>query len=148
MRIALVSTGLGRMRRGFESFTESLFNALRMEHEDIDVTLFQGGGKSGERRVVVPNFHRADFPARQLSALNANHLEKRSFAFALYPRLRLGQYDIVHYNELTMGSAALSLAKAIWWKLQAPLLQWRPVAAGPLPPSLRFRADIDRTGSG
>ena len=63
MRIALVSTGLGRVLRGFESFSESLFQALRVSAPDIDVTLFQGGGKSGKRCLVVPNLHRYDAPA-------------------------------------------------------------------------------------
>ena len=107
--MALVSTGFGRVQRGFESFTESLFNALRPLGSDLDVTLFQGGGKSGEHRVVVPNLHRADFPARLFSDLTASHVEKRSFAAALYPILRAKHVDVVHYNELTMGSALFHL---------------------------------------
>jgi Glycosyltransferase len=111
MRIALVCTGLGRIRRGFESFTESLFCSLRSQFPDLPVTLFQGGGKSGDHRVVVPNLHRGDLPARWFNDLNANHLEKRSFALALYPMLRAGHYDLVHYNDLTMGSALFHLRR-------------------------------------
>jgi glycosyltransferase involved in cell wall biosynthesis len=111
MKIALVSTGLGRVLRGFESFTESLFQALRKDTPDIHVTLFQGGGRSGDHRVVVPNFHRYSAPARWLGYAKGNLLEKRSFALALYPILRWGHYDIVHYNELTMGSALYHLRR-------------------------------------
>jgi hypothetical protein len=99
MKIALVSTGLGRVLRGFESFTESLFQALRKQAPHIDVTLFQGGGKSGERRIVIPNFHRYDIPARWFDHERGDLLEKRSFALALYPFLRLCHYDIVHRSE-------------------------------------------------
>lgn len=56
MKIALVSTGLVQVLRGFESFTEDLFCALRQHSPDIDVTLLQGGDRTGERRVVVPTF--------------------------------------------------------------------------------------------
>ncbi len=42
MRVALISTGLGRVLRGFESFTSSLFSALRSQAPDLDVLLFQG----------------------------------------------------------------------------------------------------------
>lgn len=111
MKIALVSTGLGRVLRGFESFTESLFESLRKYAPHVDVTLFQGGGRSGERRVVVPNFHRYDAPARWFGYEKGNLLEKRSFALALYPLLRWGHYDIVHYNEPVMGSALYHLRR-------------------------------------
>lgn len=99
------------MLRGFESFTESLFHALRSRAPEVDVTLFQGGRQDGERRVVLPNFHRSDIPARWFDHLAAGHIEKRSFALSLYPRLRAGGYHVVHYNELTMGSALFHLRR-------------------------------------
>jgi len=111
MKIALVSTGLGRIKRGFESFAESLFQALRHRASQIDVTLFQGGGKPGERRVVVPNLHRYGVPARWLGYDKGNLLEKRSFALLLYPLLRIERYNVVHYNELVMGSALFHLRR-------------------------------------
>ena len=58
MKIALASTGLGRILRGFESFTESLFKNLHSQIPDLDVTLFQGGGKARERTVIIPNLLR------------------------------------------------------------------------------------------
>jgi 1,2-diacylglycerol 3-alpha-glucosyltransferase len=111
MKVALVSTGLGRVLRGFESFTESLFHALGRDAPQIDVTLFQGGGKNGEHRVSVPNFHRHDAPARWFGYEKANLLEQRSFALSIYPLLRQGHFDIVHYNELVMGSALYHLRR-------------------------------------
>ena len=109
MKIALVSTGLGRVLRGFESFTGSLFQALRKQAPNIDVTLFQGGGRPDKRRVAVPNLHRYDIPARLFGYDKANLLEQRSFALFLYHLLRRRRYDIVHYNELVMGSALYHL---------------------------------------
>jgi glycosyltransferase involved in cell wall biosynthesis len=76
---------------------------------DIDVTLFQGGGNEAERRIVIKNLHRADVPARWFSSYQASLLEQRSFALFLYPRLRQGGYDLVHYNELVMGSTLYHL---------------------------------------
>lgn len=118
MKIALVSTGLGRVLRGFESFTESLFESLREYAPDVNVTLFQGGGRSGDRRLVVPNYHRYDAPARWFGYEKGNLLEKRSFALALYPLLRWGHYDIVHYNELVMGSALYHLRRIFGGKFK------------------------------
>lgn len=110
-RIALVSTGLGRVLRGFESFTDSLHEALCRYVPQLDVTLFQGGASSRANTVVVPNFHREDLPARLFSPLQASLIEYRSFALALYPILRVGKYDVVHYNELPMGSALFHLRR-------------------------------------
>lgn len=111
MKIALVCTGLGRVLRGFESFTESLFQALGTFAPEMDVSLFQGGGKPAERRFIVPNFHRYDAPARWFGEEIANLLEPRSFALFLYPRLRKGGCDIVHYNEIVMGSVLYHLRR-------------------------------------
>ena len=118
MKIALVSTGLGRIKRGFESFTESLFQALQNQAAQIDVTLFQGGGNPGDRRVVVPNLHRYGAPARWLGYDKGNLLEKRSFALFLYPWLRREKYDVVHYNELVMGSALFHLRRIFGGKFK------------------------------
>jgi glycosyltransferase involved in cell wall biosynthesis len=48
--------------------------------------------------------------------LTASHIEKRSFALFLYPRLVCGGYDIVHYNELTMGSALFHMRRLLGGK--------------------------------
>lgn len=111
MKVALVCTGLGRIYRGFESFTASLFQALRDYAPHIDVTLFQGGGMARKRCVVVPNFHREDIPARWFDSYTANLIEQRSFALFLFPILLRDKYDIVHYNELVMGSALFHLRR-------------------------------------
>lgn len=112
MKIALVSTGLGRVLRGFESFTGSLFQNLRLQIPDLDVTLFQGGGKARERTVVIPNLYRG-LTERRLGKNRASLLEHRSFALGLYPLLRKGKFDIVHYNELCMGSALFHLRRIL-----------------------------------
>jgi 1,2-diacylglycerol 3-alpha-glucosyltransferase len=117
MKIALVSTGLGRILRGFESFTDSLFHNLRTQALDLDVTLFQGGGKSVPRTVVIPNLHRG-LTGSWLGQYRAGLLEHRTFALALYPLLRKGCFDIVHYNELSLGSALFHLRRLFGGKFK------------------------------
>lgn len=109
--VALVSTGLGRVLRGFEAFTSSLYDALTVHVPDLNVTLFQGGRCGRREAVVVPNLHRADIPAKWFGPLSAGLLEKRSFALALYPTLVRKGYDVVHYNDLAMGSALYHLRR-------------------------------------
>jgi glycosyltransferase involved in cell wall biosynthesis len=110
MKIALISTGLGRVLRGFESFNSSLFQNLRSQAPDIDITLFQGGGNAGERRIVVPNIYRGLID-RWIGPYRASVLEHRSFALSLYPLLRKGHFDIVHYNELCLGSVLFHMRR-------------------------------------
>lgn len=111
MKVALVAAGLGRVTRGFEAFTASLHQALRAGAPELGLTLFQGGGRADEGVVVIPSLHRADLPARWLGEFGATLVEKRSFALALYPLLRRGGFDLVHYNELTLGSALFHLRR-------------------------------------
>lgn len=112
MKIALVSTGLGRVLRGIESFNNSLFQNLRAQAPGVDVTLFQGGRTSGDRRVVVPNIYRR-LTEGWIGQYEASRLEHRSFALSLYPLLRKGRFDIVHYNELCLGSALFHLRRLL-----------------------------------
>ena len=113
MKIALACTGLGRVVRGFESFTESLYCALKSHAPDLNVTLFQGGRRTEAGRIYVPNFHRYDIPGRWVGNERANYLEQRSFALSIYSWMRLGKFDIVHYNELVMGSALFHLRRLL-----------------------------------
>lgn len=75
---------------------DALFLQLRTRWPALDVHLFQGGACAGARRHWVPNCHRSDIPARWLGENRAGLLEKRSFARAIYPRVRSGKFTIVH----------------------------------------------------
>ncbi len=126
------------MVRGFESFTESLFQSLRRYAPAVDVTLFQAGGWNRCRCKSIPSFHRQDAPARWFGHHKASLLEERSFALCLYPHLRAGGYDIVHYNELCMGSALFHLRRFLGGRFR--LLYCN---GGPAPPELyHHRCDI------
>ena len=111
MKIALVCTGLGRVRRGFESFTESLFHQLREACPQLDVVLFKSAGEVEDRQRVIHNWHRNDAPARWLRPDRALRVETRSFALCLFPELLARGFDLVHYNELTFGSALWHLRR-------------------------------------
>jgi 1,2-diacylglycerol 3-alpha-glucosyltransferase len=111
MKIALACSGVGRELRGFEAFTESLYGALRRYDLHIDVTLFQGAGLKNKHRVTVSSLGRYDFPARIFGSQKAYMLETRSFGVTLYPLLRSGRYDVVHYNDLLTGSVLFHLRR-------------------------------------
>ena len=111
IRVALLCSGLGRVQRGFEAFTEALFGVLSGQAQHINTTVFQGGSTLGPNRVVVPNLRRNGALSGVLSPRQAAQLEERSFALAVYPSLRRGRFDVVHYNQIMVGSALFHLRR-------------------------------------
>jgi 1,2-diacylglycerol 3-alpha-glucosyltransferase len=111
MKIALVCSGIGREHRGFEAFTQSLFLALDEHVHEHDVTLFKGAGEKKVKELIVPSLGRYGLPTRLMDPKRAYMIETRSFGCALYPVLRYGRFDIVHYNDLLTGSVLFHLRK-------------------------------------
>jgi len=100
-RVALVCTGVGYVNRGFERLARDLFETMR---DKVDVTLFKGGGPSSEREVQLRVPRRTDPHAALLGRDRALHLEYALYAARLYPRLRRGEFDVVHYLEPYLGN--------------------------------------------
>ena len=108
MKIALLCSGLGHIRRGHEVFARGLFDLLRNE---LDITLFKGGGEPREREVVVPNIprnspalagvHALATPKWMAAAQEQERLraEGESFTWGALPALLAGGFDIVHTLE-------------------------------------------------
>lgn len=108
MRIALLCSGLGHIRRGHEVFARDLFDLLK---DDLDITLFKGGGEAAHREVVVPNIprnspslanvHALASPRWMAAAQEQEQLraEGESFTWGAMPALLAGDYDIVHTLE-------------------------------------------------
>lgn len=108
MKIALLCSGLGHIRRGHEVFARDLFDLLKT---DLDITLFKGGGDPADREVVVPNLprnspalagvHALASPKWMAAAQQQEQLraEGESFTWGALPLLLSGDYDIVHTLE-------------------------------------------------
>lgn len=105
MKIALVSTGLGHVWRGYERFAYDLFHLLKGE---MDIYLFKGGGVSNEREIVLPHVKRDGIlslvrPLRG-SYRDSYYFETLSFFAFLLPRLISGRYDLVHFTECPLAN--------------------------------------------
>lgn len=108
MRVALLCSGLGNIYRGHEIFARDLFNLLK---NDIDITLFKGGGANGECEVVIDNIsrnsgllrdvHVAVSPkwAEAVKEQERLRVEAETFAFGALQRLMEGGYDVIHCLE-------------------------------------------------
>ncbi len=108
VRVFFPCTGLGRQRRGFETFTRECAAAL-VNDPRVEITVFGGGGPyaaPGER--AVPNFPRDSGAARMVGALvgrDPYFVEQASFFAGFLPRLASGRPDVVYFADLNLGNA-------------------------------------------
>lgn len=106
MKIALVSTGLGHVWRGYERFTHDLFHLVQ---EDVDITLFKGGGEARPREIVLPHLKRDGVLSRipllcQGIPRSPYYFEVLSFFLALIPKLERGRFDLVHFSDCPLAN--------------------------------------------
>jgi 1,2-diacylglycerol 3-alpha-glucosyltransferase len=104
--VLLVCTGLGRINRGYESFTQECFDALK-DSKDLDLFLVKGGGKKNKKEYRIANFHRKGKMAKWLSKLtgiDAYHIEQLSFLIALFPLLIRKRPAVIFYSDFILGT--------------------------------------------
>jgi hypothetical protein len=97
---------LGRIRRGYESFTQECFEALRSE-PGLDLRLFKGGGSPGENETVLWNLPRASAPARWLGRLlrrDAYFVEQLTFFIGLRRHLAADRPDVIYFSDGNLGN--------------------------------------------
>ncbi len=105
-KVFLPCSGLGRIRRGYESFTQECFEALRGEPR-LDLHLFKGGGSPGGNETVLWNLPRASAPARWLGRLlrrDAYFAEQLTFFLGLRRHLAAGRPDVVYFSDGNLGN--------------------------------------------
>lgn len=109
MKIAIVSSGLGHVARGIETWADDLSTDLF--HRGLNVTLFKGGGEARRSYEWVIHCARRDHRvARWLLRLaprcgwrfglgSAYQIEQTTFALLLISKLRAGRHDVVHTQD-------------------------------------------------
>jgi len=114
LKVAIVSTGSGNIRRGFEIFADELFNHLKTK---IDITLFKGGGKGGKKEIVIPNIGRdSALLGGKNSFLKYNkryRIEQATFSIPLICHLINGKYDVIHLMDPSLCRIIFNL-KEVW----------------------------------
>jgi glycosyltransferase involved in cell wall biosynthesis len=108
MKIALLCSGLGVINRGHEVFARDLFTLLR---NDIEISLFKGGGENCSNEIVVDNIQRNSILLDEMklsvspnweSAIRDEErmrIEGLTFAYASLKFLLQGDFDIIHCLE-------------------------------------------------
>ena len=105
-KVFLLCSGLGRINRGFESFTQECFDALAGSPE-LDLTLFKGGGLPGPKQVVVPNLPRTNPLALTLGTLTRKSgywVEQVTFTLSLLPHIARQKPDVLYFSDTNVGN--------------------------------------------
>ncbi len=100
-RLALMSSGLGRVNRGYERFMRELYESL-MTHADVTVLKAPGNWLRGEIAVRSPG--RSHVITKALASVcsasrDVHFWERLFFALAAAPALHEGRFDMIQYPE-------------------------------------------------
>lgn len=102
VKVYIVCTGLGRVKRGFETLARELFDHLR-EDGRLDVHLLKGGGQNAPAERTVPNIYRDSSLNHAICAIIGRRrrywVEFLSFCAALGPIVALGKPDVIFTLE-------------------------------------------------
>lgn len=112
IRVALVSTGLSHIQRGYETFIQDLYETLK----DVgSVTLFKGSGWSAPPNIyTVPALHRNSPWTRRLapdSELKRYRYEQLSFALVGWMNGYWQNFDVIHFCDPAFGNALVRMRK-------------------------------------
>ncbi len=106
MRVFFPCTGLGRQRRGFETFTLECAEALA-DDSRVELSVFSGGPVAEVPATVIANLARDSRGAHWLAALHrrgAYFSEQLTFFLNFLPHLRRGKPDVVYFADLNLGN--------------------------------------------
>lgn len=107
IKVFLACSGLGNIKRGFESFARECFDAL-VKEPSIHITLFKGGGDFQEKEITLWNLPRNDWRAIQLGKLTkrgAYNIEQSTFFLNLLPYIYREKPDIIYFSDINLGNA-------------------------------------------
>src|SRR3990172_9118032 len=104
MRVAIACPGLGRIRRGFETFAEDLFRHVRSA-DRVEAVLFKGAGDPAPSEFPLWNLPRSSSIWRlTLGSVDPYVAEQLTFAISLARRLKTERFDLVHVSDCQVAS--------------------------------------------
>ncbi|MGC8751872.1 glycosyltransferase [Hydrotalea sp.] len=118
--VFLVCTGVGHVRRGYESFTEECFAALK-DSQHFQLYLLKGGGVKEKQCFRVPCIQRNSFLGKKLSKVfrtEAYAIEQFSFWLAMWPLLFWYRPKVIYYSDFKLGTWLWQLRRFIKFRYQ------------------------------
>ncbi|HEY5741783.1 MAG TPA: glycosyltransferase, partial [Terrimicrobiaceae bacterium] len=118
--IFFACTGLGRINRGYETFTHECFQALQSE-PGLDLYLFKGAGESSSREKALFNFHRGAPPANLLAKMfkkDAYFFEQFTFFLSFLPHVLSRKPEVIFYSDFIFGCFLWNIRKKLGLKFK------------------------------
>jgi|GEM_PF-2802118 len=119
-KVAIVSIGIGRIQRGFERVFGDLFGAIR---DDIDITLYKGGGAVDARECIPAKLAALSsvaglIPFAQLAGSEYKKYKNDCLAYALslLPEMRRHRYDIIHVIDYPLAKMLGHLKRVLGFR--------------------------------
>lgn len=106
-------SGLGSVKRGFETFTQECFDAL-VDEPSIKLTLFKGAGKSDDKTITLWNLPRSNWKAIQLGKLtrrSSYNIEQSTFFTSFLPYIYSENPDVIFFSDINFGHALWHLRR-------------------------------------
>ncbi|MBD2388334.1 glycosyltransferase family 4 protein [Cylindrospermum sp. FACHB-282] len=110
IKVFIICSGLGYIQRGYESFSQSFFDAFS-QSDDLDVTLFKGRGKTSSQEITLWNIPHTSKISYQLGKLfkkpdrrDPYFIHQLSFFLSLLPHIHLKKPDVIYFAEPTLGT--------------------------------------------
>ena len=106
IRIFSLCSGLSKIQRGFESFTQECFQVLSQDHA-LDITLFKGSGELSNQEIPLLNLSRQSWMAVQLGKVtrrDSYYIEQVSFTLSLLQHIYQQQPDVIYFSDGTIGN--------------------------------------------
>ena len=116
--VFLVCTGLGKINRGYESFSRECFDALN-DIKDFKLYLIKGGGEKKESEIPILNFHRQSKFTLWLSRLVRKDpyiIEQFTFCFFLLPQIMRKKPAVIYYSDFILGTYLWHLRRLLKFK--------------------------------
>lgn len=137
LRVALACPGVGLSQRGFERMFMDLYQLVR---QDLDVTLFKGGGPVSAREKVPAFLPRNGrflqmLPIHRLVGRTSIHAECMSFAMGLLPHLQRGGFDVVHCIDPPLTRVLFKLRRLLGWQFRLLYTHGVTMPPGDYPPA-------------
>ena len=104
--VFLICSGLGKVQRGYESFTQECFDALQKE-PSLEVMLFKGGGISQDKEFTLSNIHRGSWLADKLSQIlkkDPYFIEQLTFCLSLIPHMYQKRPQVIFFSDFVLGT--------------------------------------------
>jgi glycosyltransferase involved in cell wall biosynthesis len=110
-KVFVICSGLGNVRRGYESFTQECFDILSQEPE-LDVTLFKGGGETSEKEIALWNLPRntkvsnilGEITEKLIGRGEGYFIEQVTFFLSLVPHIQSKKPDVIFFSDENLGN--------------------------------------------